>query len=111
MGMGGGGLRMINFKLFVKTQRIMWFETSVVMDKRTVGGNCIFDYCFRSVGGRFFFVCDYESSKVKLTVPLFYLEVVKAWQDLEKCRNFESGVMNPILFNNKNYMYKRKNYL
>ena len=69
---------MMNFKLFVKTQRIMWLKR-LLYGEQNSGWKLYFDYCFRSFGGRFVFLCDYESSKLKLTAPLFYLEVVKAW--------------------------------
>ena len=50
---GYGGLRMINFKLFVKTQR-MWLKRRLYGEKNS-GWKLYFDYCFRSVGGRFVF--------------------------------------------------------
>ena len=53
-------------------------ETSDCMEKRTVVGNCILTIVSGQLEEDLFFLCDYESSKVKLTAPLFYLEVVKA---------------------------------
>ena len=102
-----GGLRMINFKLFVKTQRIMWLKRLLYGEKDT-GWKMYFDYCFRSVGGRFLFLCDYESSKLKLTAPPFYIEMVKAWQDMDKFRFTENEGVNPILFNNRNICFRGK---
>ena len=91
---------MTNFKLFVKTQRIMWVKR-LLYGEKNVGWKRYFDYSFRSVGGRFIFLCDYESSKLKLTSPPFYLEALKAWQDMNKFRNPTGEVMNPIIFNNR----------
>ena len=96
-----GGLRMINFKVFVKTQRIMWLKRLLYGERKT-GWKMYFDYCFAPVGGKLIFLCDYETSKLSLKSPPFYLEVVKAWQDMTKCRNPDGDTINPILFNNKN---------
>ena len=98
---------MINFKLFVKTQRIMWLKRLLYGEKNT-GWKMYFDYCFRSVGGRFLFLCEYESSKLHLTAPPFYIEVVKAWQGMDKFRFNENDGVNPILFNNRNICIRGK---
>ena len=47
-----GGLKMTNFRLFVKTQRIMWLKR-LLHGQRNAGWKLYFDYCFRLVGGRF----------------------------------------------------------
>ena len=102
-----GGLRMINFKLFVKTQRIMWLKR-LLYGEKNIGWKMYFDFAFRSVGGRFLFLCDYESSKLHLTVPPFYTEMVKAWQDMDKFRFTVREGVNPILFNNRNICIRGK---
>ena len=63
-----------------------------------------FDYIFRAVGGRFIFVCNYETKKLRTKAPLFYLEMLTSWQNLYDCRNFEEGKINPIIFNNKDFL-------
>ena len=85
-----GGLRLINFKVFVTTQRIMWLKRLLYGEWKT-GWKMYFEYCF-------IFLCEYETSKLSLKSPPFYLEVVKAWQDMTKCRNPDSDTsINPIL--------------
>ena len=104
---GDGGLRMIDFELFVKTQRIMWLKRLLYGEKR-MGWKLYFDYTFRTVGGRFIFLCNYDTRLLKLKTPLFYLEILRAWQDIENSRNFKEGKINPIFFNNKDYLCKGK---
>ena len=66
-----------------------------------------FDFCFKMVGGRFIFLCNYDSKLFSFKVPKFYLENIKALEELEGCRNFEEK-NNPIIFNNKDYLLKEK---
>ena len=59
---------MINFKVFVKTQRIMWLKRLLYGERKT-GWKMYFDYCFAPVGGKLIFLCDYETSKLSLKSP------------------------------------------
>ena len=102
-----GGLRMMNFELFVKTQRVMWVKR-LLYGERNMSWKVYFDHSFRSVGGRILFLCNYETKKLSLKAPLFYLEMLAAWEDLYNCRNFEEGKINPIIFNNKDFLLKGK---
>ena len=68
-----------------------------------------FDYVFRAVGGRFIFLCNYETKKLSIKAPLFYLEMLTAWQDLYDCKNYEEEKINPIIFNNKDFLLKGGN--
>ena len=56
----------------------------------------------------FFCVIIYDTRLLKLKTPLFYLEILRAWQDMENSRNFNEGKINPIFFNNKDYLCKGK---
>ena len=104
-----GGLRMNNYKLFIKTQRIMWLKRLIYGEKE-IGWKMFFDHCSRKVGGRFIVLCDYEISKLKTDLPLFYIEVLKAWYDIRKCRYSDTESINPIIFNNKNICLKGDNF-
>jgi len=102
-----GGIRMSNYRLFVKTQRIGWLRR-LLYGEKNMGWKLFFDYCCRSVGGRFIFLCDYEVLKMKLKIPQFYMDVLKAWEDIRECRNVEGEFTNPIIFNNRNVCFKGK---
>ena len=54
-----GGMRMNNYSLSIKAQRIGWLKRLLYGEKH-MGWKMYFDYCSRSVGGRFIFLCDYE---------------------------------------------------
>ena len=96
-----GGLKMTNYRLFVKTQHIMWLKRLIYGEEK-MGWKLYFDYACKSVGGRFISLCDYEISKLELNIPQFYVEILKAWQDLKELMQGERKVLNPILFNNRN---------
>ena len=34
-------------------------------------------------------------------IPSFYKDMLKAWQELDKCRHFGENKNNPIIFSNK----------
>ena len=60
-----GGIRMTNYRLSVKAQRMCWVRR-LLYGNQDMGWKRFFDYCCRSVGGRFIFLCDYEVSKMHL---------------------------------------------
>ena len=101
-----GGIKMSNFTLFIKAQRIIWLKRLIYGEDK-IGWKLYFDYCCRSVGGRLIFLCDYEIYKMNLEIPPFYLEIIYAWQDLRKCRFPENGAKNSIVFNNRNMLLER----
>ena len=57
-----GGIRMTNYRLSVKAQRICWLRRLLYGNDDDMGWKSFFFYCCRSVG-RFIFLCDYEFSK------------------------------------------------
>ena len=103
---GDGGFRVCNFDLFVKTQRVMWVKR-LLYGEKSMAWKKYFEYTFRSVGGRFILHCNYEITKLSLKAPPFYLEMLKAWQELEDLRKVEDNV-NQIIFNNKYFLFKGK---
>ena len=70
-------------------------ETFIIWKSR-YGLEKVFDYCCRSVGRRFIFLCDYEVSKMHLEIPKFYIEILEAWEDIRACRNMEGELSNYI---------------
>ena len=94
-----GGIRMTNYTLFVKTQRIMWLKR-LIYGEKNINWKLYFDYCCELIGGRLVFLCDYEISKMNLKIPHFYLEMLRAWQEIRKCRFPDIESLNPIIFNN-----------
>ena len=103
-----GGLRMTNYETFIKTQRVMWLKR-LIYGENCSGWKISFDYFCRSVGGRFVFLCDYDVDKLNLeNLPPFYGEILRVWQEIDKCRHFEENINNPILFNNRHICIRNK---
>ena len=102
-----GGMKMNNYNISIKPQRIGWLKRLLYGEKH-MGWKMYFDYCCRLVGGRFIFLCDYEVSKMKLKIPPYYLEVLKAWEEIRECREIEGERRNPIIFNNRDICIKGK---
>ena len=98
---------MSNYRLFVKAQRIMWLKRLIYGEKDS-GWKMYFDHCCRNVGGRLIVLCDYEIAKLRIEMPLFYIEALQAWQDIRRCRYSDTELINPILFNNRNICIKGK---
>ena len=72
----------------------------IVYGEKDSGWKVYFDYCCRKVGGRLIVLCDYEISKLRMEIPLFYIEVFKAWQDIRRCRYSDTKLIDQIIFNN-----------
>ena len=102
-----GGIRMTNYRLFVKAQRISWLRR-LLYGNKNMGWKMFFDYCCKSVGGTFIFMCDYDLSKLNLIIPKFYMDILKAWEDFRVCRNMDGKLVNPIIFSNRNICSKGK---
>ena len=83
----------------------MWLKR-LLYGEKTMGLKQYFDYTFKTVGGRFIFICNYDTKLIKFKAPLFYFEILRAWQDMEKSRNYVEGKINPIFFNIKDYLCK-----
>ena len=95
-----GGLKVLNFELFVKAQRVMWIKR-LLYGEKDMGWKVCFDYMFRSVGGRLIFSCNFDAHKIALKAPPFYMHCLSAWQDLDRCKNCGENNKDPIFFNNK----------
>ena len=92
-----GGIRMANYTLFVKTQRIMWLKRLIYGGKIN-SWKLYFDYSCESIRGRLVFLCDYEISIMNLKIPHLCLEMLRAWQEIRKCRFSNIESFNPIIF-------------
>ena len=101
-----GGVRMMNYKLFVKAQRISWLGR-LLYGRKNMGWKLFFDFCCKSIGGRFIFLCNYELSRLNLSIPQFYHDILKAWEELKVGRETEE-MLNPIIFSNKKILLKGK---
>ena len=95
-----GGLKMIDFQLFIRTQRIMWikrlFEGESMMSWKRV-----FKFLTRQVGGLLVFFCNISMELLNLSLPVFYREMLEAWIGSKDFLLKETGSRNQIFFNNR----------
>ena len=103
-----GGLRVMNFELFVRTQRIMWIKR-LLYGEKDMSWKIMVDYFFRSFGGRSIFLCNYDINRMDLNgIPTFYKDMLEIWQGMNECRHFERDKINPIIFNNKSIYIRNR---
>jgi hypothetical protein len=87
----------------IKTQRIMWVKKYVSNDIEN-DWKKILDYYLKDFGGKFLFLCNYDVSKLKLSIPNFYKECIYSWsncntQNSDPCSL--KDICNQFLWNNK----------
>lgn len=101
-----GGLKMMNFELMVKVQRIMWVKRLLYGDQQ-MKWKLYFDYITRHVGGKFIFSCNYEMRMFRLALPTFYEELLHTWLEVRDLRQVDGNYKgNEIIFNNKHICFR-----
>ena len=73
-----GGLKMTDFKLFVRTQRIMWIKGLIHVESE-IGWKLYFRYLTRKVGGLLLFFSNTSQNLLDLQLPPFYQNMIEAW--------------------------------
>ena len=54
------------------------------------------------VGGRFLLYCNFDTAKLKISLPSYYKECLDAWSELNrKTSNSSHEVINEIIWNNR----------
>ena len=98
-----GGLRMTDFRLFVRVQRIMWIKRLIYMyGESMMGWKKYFKYLTRKVGGLLLFFSNTTTNLLELSLPAFYLDMIEVWLvTKEFLLKKEISRRNEIIFNNK----------
>ena len=98
---GKGGLKMLNFKLFVMVQRVMWIKRLVTGDQ-TVKWKKYFKYLLRPFGGNLIFFCNFSPDMIKIKLPKYYQEMLSIWSEMNVfIKKDISNKRNEIFFNNR----------
>ena len=98
---GKGGLKMLNFKLFVMVQRVMWIKRLVTGDQ-TVKWKKYFKYLLRHFGGNLIFFCNFSPDMIKIKLPKYYQEMLSIWSEMNVfIKKDISNKRNEIFFNNR----------
>lgn len=96
-----GGLKMMNFRFFVKAQRIMWIKR-LITGSQAIKWKQYFKYLMRPMGGNLIFYCNYWRDKVEIMLPTFYESLLKSWKDMKEYVKTEERYRgNEIMYNNK----------
>ena len=95
-----GGLKMMNFELIIKAQRVMWVKK--LLENNEMKWKLYFNHATQHVGGSFIFSCDYLLGLLNLTLPKFYTDLLEVWIETRNFQqNYEPYKGNEIMFNNK----------
>ena len=96
-----GGLKMIDFQLFIKVQRIMWIKR-LILGEPNMRWKQYFSYLTRKVGGLLIFYSNITINLMKIPLPDFYIDMMEVWFNK---KNFllkeEESRRNELIFNNR----------
>ena len=94
-----GGLRMLGIESLIKAKRVMClkkFLQDYPSSWKTILGKIL-----SPVGGRFLLYCNFNTAKLKTSLPAYYMECLDAWSELNrKTPNSSHEVINEIIWNN-----------
>ena len=77
-----GGLRMLDVESLIKAKRVMCLKTFLQdypSSWKTILGKII-----SPVGGRFLSYCNFDTAKLKISLPAYYKECLDAWSELNR---------------------------
>ena len=83
-----GGLKMPGLNSMISAQRIMCIKK--YLTPHAASWKYILDFHLRKVGGKFLFHCNFNYSKLSITLPEFYKECIMTWASLN-CMNPSSA--------------------
>ena len=95
-----GGLKFINFRVFVKAQRIMWIKRLISGDHSMKWKLC-FKFFTKSVGGILIFYSKAILGLLRLTLPEFYNDMLQVWMGSRSLILKEDSKRNEVIFDNK----------
>ena len=100
-----GGLKMLNFRLFVKVQRVMWIKRLVTEDQNMKWKKYL-KFLLRPLGGNLIFYCNYVPNMINIQLPKYYQEMLEIWFDMNAfIKKDATNKRNEIFFNNM-YIHK-----
>ena len=95
-----GGLKMPNIESMISAQRIICIKRYLSIDP--AGWKFFLDFCLKKVGGKFLFHCNFNYTKLPVTLPEFYKECIVAWTLLnEDNPSSSSEIANQVIWNNQ----------
>ena len=95
-----GGLKMPNIESMISAQRIICIKRYLSTDP--AGWKIFLDFYLKKVGGKFLFHCNFNYTKLPITLPEFYKECIVTWTRLnEDNPSSSSEIANQVIWNNQ----------
>ena len=95
-----GGLKMPNIESMISAQRLICIKRYLSIDP--AGWKFFLDFYLKKVGGKFLFHCNFNYTKLPVTLPEFYKECIVAWTLLnEDNPSSSSEIANQVIWNNQ----------
>ena len=93
-----GGLRMLDIESMIKAKRVMCLK-KFLLDHPS-WWKIILGKILSSVGGRFLLYCNFDTAKLKISLPAYYKECLDAWFELNRITPSSTHeVINEIIWN------------
>ena len=91
---------MPNIESMISAQRIICIKRYLSIDP--AGWKFFLDFYLKKVGGKFLFHCNFNYTKLPVTLPEFYKECIVAWTLLnEDNPSSSSEIANQVIWNNQ----------
>ena len=95
-----GGLKMPNIESMISAQRLICIKRYLSIDP--AGWKFFLDFYLKKVGGKFLSHCNFNYTKLPVTLPEFYKECIVAWTLLnEDNPSSSSEIANQVIWNNQ----------
>ena len=95
-----GGLKMPDLNSMIFAQRIMCIKK--YLTPNAASWKYFLDFHLRKVGGKFLFHCNFNYSKLSITLPKFYKECIMTWASLNCVSpSSASEIYEQFLWNNR----------
>ena len=102
-----GGLKMLDIQSMICAKRITCLKK--LLEDYSSPWKVILDKLLLPVGGRFVLHCNFQTSKLKISLPAYYKECFDAWSEVNgKTPSCYEEIINEIIWNNKFLCYDKK---
>ena len=98
---------MLDIQSLICTKRVTCLKK--LLEDYSSPWKTILDKLLFPVGGRFVLHCNFQTSKLKISLPAYYKECFDAWSEVNrKTPSCYEEIINEIIWNNKFLCYDKK---
>ena len=103
-----GGLKLMHFPSLINAQRVMWVKR-LFYGKTEMKWKQYFELSTKHIGGKFIFGCNYLIELLNLSLPEFYIDLLRTWTKTREFRGNYNNVRKEVFFfNNKRIRFEGK---